>query len=135
MEKDIKEIKLVLPYPPTVNNMYISRGYRKILSPKAKAWVEECLYRNKIFIGVGFGELPIKAYIKLYPPDRRVRDSDNVVKAIFDIGTKLGCYKDDRQIVKHTVLKKNLVRNKGFVEATFYSLDGGVNDRGFYYSC
>ena len=128
-----EKIQLVLPYPPTINHMYINnkKGGR-VLSPKAKAWIEECLYKNKLFIGEGFGLLPIKAFIKCYPPDRRIRDGDNIVKAILDMGKRIGCYKDDRQIVSHVVHKKCNVRN-GFVDVTFRVDDKAKCDKYFYY--
>ena len=38
------------------------------------------------------------ARVDVYPPDRRKRDLDNVLKAIFDALTHAGVYVDDSQI-------------------------------------
>lgn len=37
-------------------------------------------------------------FISLYPPDRRKRDIDNVLKALLDALQHAGCYEDDSQL-------------------------------------
>ena len=37
-------------------------------------------------------------FISLFPPDRRKRDLDNVLKALLDALQHAGCYDDDSQL-------------------------------------
>lgn len=40
----------------------------------------------------------IAMFISLYPPDKRKRDIDNVLKALLDALQHAGCYEDDSQL-------------------------------------
>ena len=47
------------------------------------------------------GDLEI--IIWMYPPDRRKRDTDNILKALFDAIEKSGLIDDDYQFSRHVV--------------------------------
>ena len=55
--------------------------------------------------------------IALYPPDRRKRDIDNVLKPTLDALQKAGVYKDDSQIVRLNVSKESPVKG-GYMALT-----------------
>jgi len=57
----------------------------------------------------------IKITIDAYPPDRRRRDGDNLLKAIFDSLQHGGVYKDDSQIKDFEFYTKELERPHGKV--------------------
>ncbi len=86
-----------LPYPPSVNHIY-SRTKRGglMLNPKAKAYREEVIYT----IGKGHTTLTasLQVHVQAYMPDKRKRDLDNTLKAVFDAMTHAGVWKDDSQI-------------------------------------
>ncbi len=92
-------MELELPYPPSINHYYFTdrRGRRLIKAPgkayqKAVCWlVREAKADLK---------LPQRLHvtIKLWMPDRRKRDIDNVQKPILDALQKAEVYLDDCQI-------------------------------------
>ncbi len=48
---------------------------------------------------------PLEIDIRVYPPDRRRRDVDNLQKALLDAFEHGGAYTDDSQIVRLTIEK------------------------------
>ena len=94
---DRKPVTLELPYPPTVNTYWrMGRGRMYI----AKKGID---FRNSVVALVGHrglkarnGNLDVR--VSVYPPDRRKRDLDNVLKALFDSLFHAGVYNDDSQI-------------------------------------
>ena len=95
-----------LPWPPSVNHYWGHRGSRRFLSPKVQMWRREATVlvraaRKIIFSG------PVAVVLYLYPPDRRRRDLDNVVKAVLDALVLGGLLKDDSQVVELRVVKNS----------------------------
>lgn len=109
-------ITLKLPYPPTSNHYYTVARSRKILSKRGRA------YRLKVWAVVkqelpGFntpldGRLSIG--IEWFPPDNRLRDGDNIEKALFDSLKYAGVVADDSRFVYHDNEKGDKVKD-GFV--------------------
>jgi len=97
-------IELELPYPPTINHYYGMSGKFKYIKPKGKAFRREvasvCILKNVQPI-----EGPVEIKIAIYPPDRRKRDIDNVLKALLDALEKGGAYRNDSQITKLVIEK------------------------------
>ena len=63
----------------------------------------------------------LEVHIKLYPPDRRLRDIDNHIKAIFDLLTKANVWEDDSQVDVLHVKRCDIVK-KGKVEIEIWPL-------------
>jgi crossover junction endodeoxyribonuclease RusA len=92
-------ITLEIPWSPSVNHYWRVGHGRIYLSPEGVRYklivagiVREA--RVKSFTG------PVSLLIDAYPPDRRIRDLDNVMKALLDALGGAGLYRDDSQI-KH----------------------------------
>jgi crossover junction endodeoxyribonuclease RusA len=98
----MSEVRIALPFPPTVNNLFPTnrKTGKRYPSPEYKRFqkaMAACLTAQKI------GQLPVPAVIKiaLTPRDTRPRDADNYTKAILDCLVKGGCLPgDDSRYVK-----------------------------------
>lgn len=102
-----------LPWPPSVNHYWGHRGSRRFLSPRARGWKKEATVLVRAARKVTLSG-PVAVALFLYPPDRRRRDLDNVVKAVLDALVSGGLLKDDSQVVELRVVK-SLPRKPGEV--------------------
>ena len=57
-----------------------------------------------------FGDARLKVIIELHPPDRRVRDIDNVVKSTLDAMCQAGIFTDDGQIDVLHVTREKIIK-------------------------
>ena len=99
-------IHIELPFPPTVNSYYghNKRGI-KYITKRGKSFREEvremCVEQNVFGLSI---DHKLQMDVILYPPDRRVRDLDNYMKALLDAlgnpkdGTGAKVWVDDSQI-------------------------------------
>ena len=96
--------ELTLVWPPTVNNYWLHIRNRKVLSARARKFQDEVAQGliDQIEIPKGKVWKPIedKLFIEIdaYPPDRRKRDLDNIVKPLFDAMEVAEFMVDDNQI-------------------------------------
>ena len=101
----MKLLRLDLPWPPSVNAMYANVRGRKVKTKVARKYQENVA---KICLCVGAGRKysgSIKVSIDAYPPDRRRRDIDNILKSLLDSIQAGAVYKDDSQIIELFVRK------------------------------
>ena len=86
-----------LPWPPSVNNYYRHVGPRVLISRAGRRYRTMCVSR----LG-GLEKLSgaVSLSLECYPPDRRRRDLDNLLKCLQDSITAAGVLEDDSQI-KH----------------------------------
>ncbi|MFW0973335.1 RusA family crossover junction endodeoxyribonuclease [Leclercia pneumoniae] len=103
-------MKLVLPFPPSVNiywrapNSGPLKG-RHLISAKGRAYqsaacaaiIEQLRRLPKP------SNSPASVEIVLFPPDARRRDIDNYNKALFDALTHAGVWEDDSQVKRMLV--------------------------------
>lgn len=99
--------QITIPFPPSVNTYWGFRGSHRYLTSKAKTFKDMV---NTVYLRSGFeplGDARLKVTIELYPPDRRIRDIDNVVKSTLDALCQCGIFTDDGQIdVLHVTREK-----------------------------
>lgn len=97
--------RIHLPWPPSVNNLYINVNRRRIRSPRYRAWQEEAGWRLQA-AKPGTFEGPVNVTLELCPPDRRDRDADNLNKPVLDLLVAHGVIKGDgRRIVRSVTAK------------------------------
>ncbi len=107
-------LSLMLPYPPSVNAYWRAVNGRVIVSAKGAQYrwqVQELVAGER-----RGGTLPghalighLAVYVYVYPPDSRVRDIDNVLKATLDAMTAAGIYIDDSQVDELHVVRAECV--------------------------
>jgi len=111
-----KQSKLVieLPWPPSVNNYWRRCGARYFISPKGVAFRElVCL---KTFNETFNKNVRLSVDIYAYPPDKRRRDLDNILKSLFDSLQHAGLYEDDSQIDDIHIVRMPSLEGKVIVE-------------------
>ena len=90
-------MRIELPYPPTTNHLYITRGKFRVQSPEARAYKAEVLKLCQI-ARMRPLEYNVGVHINVYRP-RKVGDLDNTLKAIFD-ALKGSAWHDDKQVIE-----------------------------------
>jgi crossover junction endodeoxyribonuclease RusA len=93
-----------LPYPPSVNHYYRHVGPRVLIS-KAGRKYREIVVSQLRACGIKPLSGRIELFLEAYPPDRRRRDLDNLMKCVLDSLQHAGAYHDDSQIMKITAQK------------------------------
>ena len=90
-------IRFELPFPPSMNHYWRRVGARTLISKKGREYraAVEAIIRG---LGHGIFDGPLGILIEAYPPDRRRRDLDNLLKAPLDAMQSAGLYVDDYQI-------------------------------------
>lgn len=58
--------------------------------------------------------------IKAYPPDKRKRDLDNLIKPLFDSMTEYGVFDDDSQIDEFSI-KRCSIQKGGRIDVSIQS--------------
>lgn len=88
-------MEINLPYPPTLNTYWRHARGRHYISAQGKS------YRRTVIL-LAKTKTPmldrLKVEIKLWMPDRRRRDIDNLSKVLLDALAHAGVYEDDSQI-------------------------------------
>jgi crossover junction endodeoxyribonuclease RusA len=110
-------MRFAVPYPPSLNTYYRIYQGRILLSEKARAYLNDfkyalwgCSWYRKELLKMPFME-ELEVCIEVYPPDKRKRDLDNTLKCLLDSMQKCGIYKDDSQIARLNVIRKEIIIN------------------------
>jgi len=97
-------IMLRLPWPPSVNRYWRHNRGMTHISREGRHYRDRVAVECDLRRVVAFeGRLAVQ--IIAYPPDRRKRDLDNVLKALLDALEYGGCYVDDSQIDQLTIVR------------------------------
>lgn len=118
-------LTITLPYPPSVNSYWQHR----VIKPRGKGrafaqfYISEHgqAFRKNVIAAVLKQQAakrltcPVAVKIELLPPDRRTRDIDNPLKAIFDSLTHAGVWVDDKQVKRLSMEWGPVQTNGGMV--------------------
>ncbi len=93
-------IKLILPWPPSVNTYWRRNGSVYFISSKGIKYRSDVFFLTKLLSTKdSFSkDERLSVFIEAYPPDRRRRDLDNILKSLLDSLQHAGIYADDSQI-------------------------------------
>lgn len=100
-------ILLDLPYPPSVNHYWGQVGTRKFIGKKGQEFrlaVAEACADAKVQAMEG----RLTVHVALYPPDKRKRDIDNVLKSLLDACEHAGCFENDNQIDELYIIRQEV---------------------------
>ena len=120
------EAVLVLPWPPSVNTYYrsLSKGPlagRVLISEKGRAYRAETsaiMQRRGLRLPAG----RLRVAIDAYPPDRRRRDLDNLLKAALDALVHGGAIEDD-SLIDDLRIRRGEVRQGGELHILIKTLE------------
>lgn len=104
-------IVLDLPYPPSVNHMYVNGRGRRFPNAKARKYkiaVQEYVAEFRV---PKLGSEKLSVVIWAYPPDKRKRDISNLLKIIEDSLQDAGVFDDDFNIDAIEIKRCEVVKN------------------------
>jgi crossover junction endodeoxyribonuclease RusA len=87
----------MLPFPPSVNNLFLNVRRGRVKTPQYRAWIEEAgLLLNQQHVPRYEGKVFIT--FRVNRPDKRKRDLDNICKAPIDLLVASKIIEDDSLI-------------------------------------
>lgn len=92
----MKSFSALLPFPPSVNNLFLNVKRGRVKTPKYRQW--EALADLQKPAGIVRLNGDVVAVYTFGRPDRRRRDVANLEKAVGDTLTRWGVLEDDCQI-------------------------------------
>ncbi|HHX3461811.1 TPA: RusA family crossover junction endodeoxyribonuclease [Legionella pneumophila] len=103
-------LRFQLPYPPSINHYYKRTPKGLALSKKGIQYRHDAFYllhkhRNHC------KDKRLAVTINLFPPDKRRRDIDNILKCLLDSMQHAGVYDDDNQIDMLTIIRRHIVKD------------------------
>ena len=116
-----------MPWPPTVNTYRRHRVIGKLatvyISQDGQAYrkaVNLCLAEHGVKTYELEGDLRVE--IEVFPPDKRKRDIDNLLKSLLDSLTHAQVWKDDNQISDLRIFRNKQIA--GIVKVRVYEING-----------
>lgn len=106
------QINLELPYPPSINHYYKKNKFGGFyIGRVGKKYRSDVSYKIIKISNIKI-QSKVELIVDIYPPDRRRRDIDNILKCLFDAIQDSGIIKDDSQIYKLILTRMNETLNK-----------------------
>ncbi len=105
-------ITLDLPWPPTANTYWRRNGGRYFISNKGQDYREFVTKSCYVYAGLFNAEDRLLLTIEAYPPDKRKRDLDNLLKSTIDSIQYADVFPDDSQIDYLAIKRMSLIENK-----------------------
>ena len=119
----VAPVTFELPWPPSVNHYYRRVGPRTLISRAGRE------FRRQVGRILAARRLPpatgrLAVSVEVYPPDRRRRDIDNLLKAVLDALQHGGAFPDDSRIAWLLIHRTQVMRG-GRVVVTIRDLADG----------
>lgn len=124
------DVKITLPWPPTINSYWRRHGHVIHISSRGreyrKAVSTVVADRHGLCSPLFPSQDRLSVTCLLFPPDRRKRDIDNVLKSLLDALQHAGVYDDDSQIDRLEIARMAERRGQVLVQVcSINQIDGG----------
>jgi crossover junction endodeoxyribonuclease RusA len=103
-------LRFELPYPPSINHYYMRTARGVILGSKGKCYRRDAALLLHRYRGY-YSYQKLSVTINLFPPDKRKRDIDNILKCLLDSIEHANVYENDNQIDMLTVIRRQNIPN------------------------
>lgn len=120
-----------MPWPPTVNTYW----RHKVIGKLATVYISQAGQAYRKAVNISLMEHGVKTYqlegdlrveIEVFPPDRRKRDLDNLLKSLLDSLTHAQVWVDDNQISDLRIYRNPTIA--GLVKVRVYELERPTSD-------
>ena len=101
---------LKMQWPPSVNRYWRSVNGRVLISKEGRTYRTNTMCTALEIGWPKFGEKRLAVSIQAFPPDRRRRDLDNILKAVLDALEAAGVYENDSQVDSLTITRMEPVK-------------------------
>lgn len=116
-------IDLNIPAPVSANNRLYPENRRLVLTPAYRKWLDQAISEIKAQYGNAAAiDSEVLIIATITPPDRRVRDIDNELKAANDALVKAGVLVDDSLIKCQCAYKEKPSKANAGIKVSIYSL-------------
>lgn len=105
-------LRIEIPFPPSINHYYIYANNKVILSEKGKIYRRDVSFLCNRYRERCSKDMRLCVTINVFPPDKRKRDLDNLLKCTLDSLQHAGIYHDDNQIDMLTIIRRHVDKNK-----------------------
>lgn len=99
-----------LPYPPSINHYYVHTARGVKLGDKGHTYRRDAVFLLHKYRGA-YPDKKLAVTINVFPPDKRKRDIDNILKCLLDAMEYANVYENDNQIDMLTVIRRQHVPN------------------------
>lgn len=132
MTAPLEAPQLILPWPPSINTYWrhtwkkgggIGSG-RVYITDQGQAFRELVGWECKAQKARKHGKARVRVVLNAYPPDRRRRDLDNVLKPLLDALQHAGLYDDDSQIDRLEIHRMFPSWKGGHVDVVVVEIEG-----------
>lgn len=109
-QKTAAMIRFDIPYPPSINHYYVRTQRGTAVGPKGKSYRRDVSllltpYKHKFK-----PEDRLSVTINVFPPDKRKRDLDNILKCCLDSLQESHAIHDDNQIDMLTIIRRDVIK-------------------------
>jgi crossover junction endodeoxyribonuclease RusA len=103
-------LRFELPYPPSINHYYIHSASGVMLGAKGKSYRRDATFLLHKYRNI-CKDKRLAVTINVFPPDKRKRDIDNILKCLLDAMEHANVFDNDNQIDMLTVIRRNVVKD------------------------
>ena len=116
--------EITLPWPPTINTYWRHKVAGRLatvyITPEGKQYrkaVNDLVLEAAMIQQYLKQDGPLRVEIQAFPPDKRKRDLDNILKSLLDSLTHAGVWEDDSQIQDLRIYRSTIA---GMVKVRIY---------------